>query len=189
MDTGDPVRVARPIPGGGYVGAPAQGPGGAGPQVSGTADGTTAPMGYQTGYDQGSTAAYGQPPSYGGPAPQAGPAMFQGSAPDIQTPTWNQWQGWNPFQMAAYRTNIEALGPGVWNQVQSGLQSDFASQGGSPNITAMQAAAATPEQSAGQAMTANLFGQTTPQWQSQQQKQWSQAQAPQVKQNLTGIAA
>ena len=127
--------------------------------------------------------------SYGGPAPQAGPAMFQGSAPDIQTPTWNQWQGWNPYQKAAYRTNIEALGPGAWTAQQAGLQSQFAAQGGDPNVTQMQVAAATPEQQIGQSMTANVFGQTTPEWQQNQQKIWSQAQAPSVKQNLTGLAA
>jgi len=122
-----------------------------------------------------------------------GPQMFTSGAPQIQTPTWNQWQGWNPFQMAAYRTNIEALGPGVWNQVQSGLQQDFSNQGGSPNVTQMQAAAATPEQSIGQEMTANVFGQTVPEWQQNQQKQWSQSQAPKVQSSLTaapqGLAA
>ena len=124
------------------------------------------------------------------PAPQQAPAMYQGGgAPGIQTPTWSQWQGWNPFQMAAYRTNIEAMGPGVWQDVQGQMQSDFSSQGGSPNVTQMQAAAATPEQQAGQQMTANLFGQTTPEWQSSQQKMWSQSQAPKVQTNLSGIAA
>jgi len=122
-----------------------------------------------------------------------GPQMFTSGAPQIQTPTWNQWQGWNPFQMAAYRTNIEALGPGVWNQVQSGLQQDFSNQGGSPNVTQMQAAAATPEQSIGQQMTANVFGQTVPEWQQNQQKQWSQSQAPKVQSSMTsapqGLAA
>ena len=111
------------------------------------------------------------------------------TGPQISTPTWSQWQGWNPFQKAAYRTNIEALGPGVWNQVQSGLQGDFATQGGTPNVTQMQAAAATPEQAIGQQMTANVFGQTVPQWQAQQQKTWSQAQAPNVKTSLSGVAA
>jgi hypothetical protein len=38
-------------------------------------------------------------------------------------------------------------------------------------------------------MTANVFGQTTPQWQQNQSKQWSQSQAPQVQANLQGIAA
>jgi murein DD-endopeptidase MepM/ murein hydrolase activator NlpD len=106
-----------------------------------------------------------------------------------QTPTWNQWQGWDPFQMAAYRTDIEAQGPGAWNAQQSNLEQQFAQAGGSPNITQMQAAGATPTQSIGQQMTANVFGQTTPQWQQNQQKQWSQAQAPQVQSNLQGIAA
>jgi len=122
-----------------------------------------------------------------------GPQMFTSGAPQIQTPTWSQWQGWSPFQMAAYRTNIEALGPGVWNQVQSGLESGFSAQGGSPNVTQMQAAAATPEQSAGQQMTANAFGQTVPEWQQNQQKQWSQSQAPKVQSAMTstpqGLAA
>jgi len=123
------------------------------------------------------------------PAPQQAPSMFTGGAAQLQTPSWSQWQGWNPFQQAAYRTNIEALGPGVWNQMQQGLASDFTAQGGSPNITQMQRAAASPTQQAGQEMTAELFGQTTPAWQATQSKQWSQAQAPQVKENLTGIAA
>jgi hypothetical protein len=112
-----------------------------------------------------------------------------GGTPGGGSPSWSQWQGWSPFQMAAYRTDIEAQGPGAWNAQQANLENQFAGQGGSPNITQMQAASATPEQSAGQQMTANIFGQTTPNWQAQQQKQWSQAQAPQVKQNLTGIAA
>ena len=107
-------------------------------------------------------------------------------APNPSDPTWSQWQGWDPFQMAAYRTNIEALGPGAWNQQQAQLQQEFTQQGGSPNITALQSAAATPDQSAGQQMTANVFGQTTPNWQSQQSKQWSAAQAPNVKQSTTG---
>jgi hypothetical protein len=81
---------------------------------------------------------------------------------------------------------MEAMGPGVWNDVQGQMQTSFAQQGGNPNVTQMQAAAATPEQQAGQQMTANLFGQTTPEWQAQQQKQWSQSQAPQVKANLAG---
>jgi len=146
------------------------------------------PYNYQAWGGQG---AQGQ----GAPPPQQAPAMYQGGgAPGIQTPTWSQWQGWNPFQMAAYRTNIEAMGPGVWNDVQGQMQTSFAGQGGSPNITQMQRAAADPTQQAGQEMTASLFGQTTPAWQATQGKQWSQAQAPQVKENLSqsapaGIAA
>ena len=146
------------------------------------------PYNYQAWGGQG---AQGQ----GAPPPQQAPAMYQGGgAPGIQTPTWSQWQGWNPFQMAAYRTNIEAMGPGVWNDVQGQMQTSFAGQGGSPNITQMQRAAADPTQQAGQEMTASLFGQTTPAWQAGQSKQWSQAQAPQVKENLSqsapaGIAA
>ena len=141
------------------------------------------PFNYQAWGGQG---AQGQ----NAPAPQQAPAMYQGGgAPGIQTPTWSQWQGWNPFQMAAYRTNIEAMGPGVWNDVQGQMQTSFAGQGGNPNVTQMQAAAATPEQQAGQQMTANLFGETTPEWQQNQQKMWSQSQAPKVQTNLSGIAA
>jgi hypothetical protein len=69
------------------------------------------------------------------------------------------------------------------------MMNSFANQGGSADVTQMQAVGATPAQSAGQQMTANVFGQTTPQWQQGQQKQWSQAQAPQVQSNLAGIAA
>ena len=132
-----------------------------------------------------------QPFNPNAPGGGGGGQVFAGQqgAPQIDTPSWSQWQGWDPFQKAAYRTNIEALGPGVWNQVQSGLQSQYASQGGNPNITQMQAAAATPTQAIGQEMTGELFGQTQPAWQASQQKQWSQSQAPNVKQNLSGIAA
>jgi hypothetical protein len=125
----------------------------------------------------------------GGAPPQQGTNVFSGGgAPQIDTPSWSQWQGWSPFQKAAYRTNIEALGPGVWNQVQQGLQGGFAQQGGTPNVTQMQAAAADPTQSIGQQMTANVFGQTAPQWQANQQKIWSQSQAPRVQTSLTGGA-
>jgi len=123
-----------------------------------------------------------------------GPEMFQQAGggtptPQIVNPSWSQWQGWNPFQRAAYRTNIEALGPGAWQAEQQNVMGQFLAQGGNPNITQMQRAAATPEQQIGQEMTANVFGQTGPQWAAEQQKAWSQAQAPQVRQNLQGIGA
>jgi hypothetical protein len=104
-------------------------------------------------------------------------------------PSWQQWQTMDPFQRAAFRTNVEALGPGAWQQEQAAMQSGFGQQGGTPDITAMQRAAASPVEQAGQEMTAETFGQTVPQWQQQQQKTWSQALAPNVKQNLAGIAA
>ena len=120
---------------------------------------------------------------------QAGPAGAQGQ-PGAETvaPSYGDWQAWSPFQKAAYRTNIEALGPGAWQTQQQAAQNQFTSEGGSPDITPLAGMSASPLQNIGQQMTAEMFGQTPDQWQKAQSRQWSQAQAPQVKQSLsTGV--
>ena len=104
---------------------------------------------------------------------------------ETQTPSYADWQAWSPFQKAAYRTNVEALGPGAWQTNQQALQTNFANQGGSPDVTALAGMSASPLESIGQTMTASAFGQTPDQWQKSQSRQWSQAQAPQVKQQMT----
>lgn len=110
----------------------------------------------------------------------------QSTGPDGGTPSWQQWQQFSPWQQAAYRTDQEALGPGVWNQMSAALGSQFASEGGNPNVTQMQAAGAGPAGQAGMQMTGELFGQSPTQYWGNQQRMWSGAQAPKVKSNLSG---
>src|SRR5262249_22415680 len=136
----------------------------------------------------------------GGPAGPAGggqPSLpfAQSSSTLSGNPNWQQWQQMTPFQKAAYRTDIEALGPGVWNQMSTALGNQYQSQGGTPNVTAMQAAAANPADQAGMQMTGEMFCQSPSQFWTGQQRLWSGAQAANVKsnlsgqQNLSGIAA
>lgn len=131
---------------------------------------------------QGSTA--------GGPS---GPAGSMPNVPYAQStstlsggPNWQQWQQMTPFQKAAYRTDVEALGPGVWNQMSTALGNQFNTQGGTPNVTQLQAAGANPADQAGMQMTGEMFGQSPTQFWQGQQRQWSGAQAANVKQNLSG---
>jgi len=133
---------------------------------------------------QGSTA--GGP---GGPAGGGQPAMFTSGGVLGGNPNWQQWQQMTPFQKAAYRTDIEALGPGVWNQMSSALGNQYQGQGGTPNVTAMQAAGANPADQAGMSMTGELFGQSPTSFWQGQQRLWSGAQAANVKQNLGGQSA
>jgi hypothetical protein len=108
------------------------------------------------------------------------------STVDGSTPSWEQWQQFSPWQKAAYRTDQEALGPGVWNQMSSALGSQFAQEGGTADVTQMQAASAGAPGQAGMQMTGELFGQSPTQFWGNQQRQWSGAQAANVKQNATG---
>ena len=130
---------------------------------------------------QGSTA--GGP---GGPAGGGQPAMFTQGGVLGGNPNWQQWQQMTPFQKAAYRTDIEALGPGVWNQMSSALGNQYQQAGGTPNVTALQAAGANPADQAGMQMTGELFGQSPSSFWTGQQRLWSGAQAANVKQNLGG---
>jgi hypothetical protein len=124
---------------------------------------------------------------YAGAAAGGSPA---GPGQETYAPSYGDWQSWSPFKKAAYRTDIEALGPGAWETQQQAAQNRFTAEGGSPDITPLAGLSASPLQSIGQQMTANMFGQTTDQWQKGQARQWSQAQAPQVKQTLrSGVAA
>jgi hypothetical protein len=118
------------------------------------------------------------------PGAAAGGLGAQAGTPDTATPSWQQWQSLSPWQKAAYRTNIEALGPGAWNAQQGQMQTQFGQQGGSADVTQLAAAAASPTDQIGQQMTAEAFGQTPQQWATNQQKNWSASAAPSVKQNL-----
>jgi len=140
---------------------------------------------------QGSTA--GGP---SGPAGQGQPSLPYATSTSTLNgnPDWQQWQQMTPFQKAAYRTDIEALGPGVWNQMSAALGGQYQQAGGTPNVTQMQAAGANPADQAGMQMTGELFGQSPSQFWTGQQRLWSGAQAANVKtnqtgQNLSGIAA
>ena len=141
----------------------------------------------------GSTA--GGPGASGANAQPSGADMgFSSNTPSGgaqgQPVDWNQWQSWDPFQKAAYRTDIESEGPGAWASAGDQMAQGFVQQGGTPNVTAMQSAASNPAGRAGMEMTADLFGQDPTSFWNQQNKQWSQAQAPTVKQSFTsGIAA
>jgi murein DD-endopeptidase MepM/ murein hydrolase activator NlpD len=108
---------------------------------------------------------------------------------ETTTPTWAQWQSWSPWQKAAYRTNVEALGPGAWQTQQQAMQSNFGAQGGSADVTQLAAGSADTAGQIGQQMTAEAFGQTPQQWQTAQSKRWSQSQAPQVRQSQGGATS
>jgi hypothetical protein len=58
----------------------------------------------------------------------------QGPGQETQAPSYADWQGWSPFKKAAYRTDIEALGPGAWNTQQQAMRDRFSAEGGSPDI-------------------------------------------------------
>lgn len=133
--------------------------------------GTQATQGGAQQQTQGTTAATGVNP--------------QGATPDTSIPDWSTWQSLSPFQKAAYRTNIEAMGPGAWNAQQANMQQQFTQQGGSADVTQLAAAAASPVDQVGQQMNAEAFGQTPQQWQQNQQKNWSAAAAPSVRQNVS----
>jgi hypothetical protein len=119
----------------------------------------------------------------GGQLPQQGSTTPAGGTG--QPITAQQWQSWDPFQKAAYRTDQEALGPGVWAQQSNDLAGNFLQQGLDPNVTRMQSAAGGAVGRAGAEMTADIFGQTPQNFWDQQNRQWSQAQAPQVKQQYS----
>jgi hypothetical protein len=132
--------------------------------------------------------AQGAPGTPGGQAlPQQGSTTESGGTG--QPITAQQWRSWDPFQKAAYRTDVEALGPGAWQQQQEALAGDFLQQGMDPNVTRMQATAGGATGRAGAEMTADVFGQAPQNFWDEQQRQWSRAQAPQVKQQYSGIAA
>lgn len=164
-----------------------QTPGGGMFQQAGTpgAEGGGAPQG---GAQPGAQAAGAQPTAY-----MQGGQVYQGQVPQgynyqtgTGTPDYMQWRGWDPFQKAAYRTNIEALGPGAWEAEQSRIGDQFAQAGGTPEVTRMQAAASDAAGRAGMEMTGEMFGQTGEQFWQDQSKQWGQAKAPTVRQNLQG---
>jgi len=117
-------------------------------------------------------------------AVQQGQGGYAGQ--NVQGVDWQTWQGWDPFQKAAYRANTEALGPGAWEQVGGQLAQDFTTSGGNANVTQMQAAGGGEVGRAGMEMTADVMGQAPQQFWQNQNRQWSAAAAPGVKQNLTG---
>jgi hypothetical protein len=100
--------------------------------------------------------------------------------------TFGDWRAWDPFQKAAYRANIEALGPGAWEQVGQQMADRYAASGGTPDVTAMQAAGGGELGRAGAEMTGELWGQAPEQFWNEQNRQWSRARGPQVQQKLTG---
>src|SRR5262245_48367206 len=103
---------------------------------------------------------------------------------NYELPSYEQFRGWDPFQRAAYRTDIEALGPGVWEAVGHQLGENFAAAGGTPEVTRMQAGGAGGRGRAGMEMMGEIFGQTPNDFWGESSRQWSRAQAPQVKTNL-----
>jgi len=148
------------------------------------------PFDYSSVYGAASQLPAQQGASAGGAAQGAassGPATG-GPTAGSTAPDWATWQGWSPFQKAAYRTDVEAQGPGAWQTEQDRLNQQFTQSGGSANVTQLAAQSASPADSIGQQMNAEVFGQTPQQWGQQQQKMWSAAQAPTVKQNM-GISA
>lgn len=116
----------------------------------------------------------------------------QGQPTGWYVPTWQQWQGWSPFQKEAYRASIERYGTGAWNAMQNQMNTNFRKQGAtnqSINLTPLQASSADAPALAGAQMNADVMGQTA-NWPSQQGRQWSAAHAPGVQQKITsGIAA
>ena len=118
----------------------------------------------------------------GQPIPQTSP----GQPPLYQQPSWNQWRGWDPFQRAAYRTDIEAIGPGAWEEAGQAMADRFSGEGGNEKVTKMQAAGTGEPGRAGMEMTADVFGKAPNQFWQEQNRQWSAAQGPRVKQNVAG---
>jgi hypothetical protein len=140
--------------------------------------------------------AAGQPPSGNGAATLEqqrhalqvlGPTASVAGTATAGPVGWRTWRGWNPFERSAYITNQLAgqyYGGQPWATTRRQLMSEWGAEGGGPDITRMQRAAATPEQQVGQEMTGVVYGQKPEQWQQSQEKQWSRAQAPSVKQQL-----
>jgi hypothetical protein len=129
-------------------------------------------------------APYTQQQQAGGPQAAQQGGGYAGQ--NVAGVDWNTWQGWDPFQKAAYRTDTEALGPGAWEQVGGQLAEDFTASGGNENVTRMQAAGSGETGRAGMEMTADVLGQAPQQFWQNQNRGWSKSTAPGVKQNLTG---
>jgi hypothetical protein len=71
-------------------------------------------------------------------------------------PSWEQWRQFSPRQ-GGVPTDIEALGPGAWNQMSDALGSQFQGRA-ARRMTQMQAAGAGPTGQAGMQMTGELVG-------------------------------
>src|SRR5262249_27387653 len=79
----------------------------------------------------------GAAPGATGSQPTLPQQSSTGASNATAAPSWQTWSSWDPFQKAAYRTDQESLGPGAWNAVGDALATQFAGQGGNPNVTQM----------------------------------------------------
>ena len=118
-----------------------------------------------------------------GAAPGAAGSQGAGGAP-TQTGTsniaWNDISQWNPYQLAAWRTQEEAAAPGQFQSDLSALQQSWAGQGvtDAPATSQLAWDTSSPESQAQKGMLSELFGQTQPQWQQKQAKTWATASSP-----------
>jgi len=108
-------------------------------------------------------------------------AGAQGAQLPAVTP--QQWAQMTVPQKAAMRAQVEAMGPGMWQQFQSNFQNQ-AGTSQAPDQTQMQAAVATPEDQLGTQMSAEMFGEGQPAFQQRQQRSWAPAQGSNVMQSL-----
>lgn len=132
--------------------------------------------------------AYPTGTAAGQPKPSAG-AIGSNQTWAKQPQTYSDFAAMTPWQKAVYGAWYQnTYGPAQWNMEQNRLHSSAMQQGASADITPLQASSADQATLAGDVMNANVMGQSTPSWGAQQQKNWSAARAPAVKQ-APGIAA
>jgi len=124
----------------------------------------------------------------GQPMPSAG-AIGSNAAWARQPQSYSDFAAMTPWQKAAYGAWYQnTYGPAQWNMEQNRLHRSANQQGATADITPLQAASADTATLAGDIMNANVMGQSPQSWGQQQQKNWSAARAPAVKQ-APGIAA
>src|SRR5947208_11871002 len=113
----------------------------------------------------------------------ANTGAFAGQTSQLPNVTAQQWAQMTAPQKAAMRAQVEAMGPGAWQQFQSNFQNQ-AGTNQAPNQTQMQAAVASPEEQIGTQMSSEMFGEGQPAFQQRQQKSWAPSQGSNVMQSL-----
>ena len=162
--------------GGGTTPPPTPGPSGPPPQ-SGPVMGDNGQMTYPTGTPApsggpsiGSMMSGSLGPGSAGGSPQA-QAMSQAGTP---MPTYQQFADMDPFQKAAFRTNVSLREP--WESYEMQMRGYWGNNGGptdAPGTTMLEASTMTPRDQIDKSMTADAFGQTSAEYWTNQAKGWA----------------
>ena len=96
-------------------------------------------------------------------------------------PTFEEFQGMSPYERAALRTNAESGGM-PWETAAFLLRNQWGQQGQTetPDVTALQAMGANPEERIGSEQLASTFGERPENYWARMGKNWRNAAGPQV---------